>query len=192
MNFNLVEIVSISMVLFAVVDIIGSIPIIIDLRQKVGHIQSEKASIVAGAIMIAFVFLGQSILKLIGIDINSFAVAGSLVLFALALEMVLGVRIFKDDVPASAAVFPLAFPLIAGAGTLTTILSLKAEYHSENIVVGIIINMLFVYFVLKSSAIIERVIGKNGIQIIRKVFGIVLLSISVKLFASNIGSLFPG
>ena len=191
MNFNLKEIVSTTMILFAVVDIIGSIPLIIDLRQKVGHIQSEKASIVAGLIMVAFVFLGESILNLIGIDINSFAVAGSFVLFALALEMVLGVVLFRDNVPDSAAVFPLAFPLIAGAGTLTTILSLKAEYHTENIMVGIVLNIIFVFFVLKSSKRIENFLGPNGIQIIRKVFGVVLLAIAVKLFASNIGYLFP-
>ena len=177
------------MVLFAVVDIIGAIPLIIDLRQKVGHIQSEKASIAAAVIMILFVFLGESILKLIGIDVHSFAVAGAFILFFLALEMVLGVHLFKDDIPGSAAVFPLAFPLIAGAGSLTTILSLRAEYFKENIIVAIVLNIIIVYAVLKSSKKIEDTIGKNGISIIRKVFGVVLLAIAVKLFAGNIGTL---
>ena len=189
MNFDLKEIMTATMILFAVVDIIGSIPMIIDLRQKVGHIQSEKASIVALVIMILFVFVGEKILGLIGIDVNSFAVAGSFILFFLALEMVLGVNLFKDDVPESAAVFPLAFPLIAGAGSLTSILSLRAEYHIENIIVAITLNIIIVYIVLKSSAKIERFIGSNGIKIIRKIFGVILLAIAVKLFTANIGQL---
>lgn len=180
------QILPATMILFAVVDIIGSIPLIIDLRQKVGHIQSEKASIASAIIMIAFVFVGESILSIIGIDVYSFAVAGAFVLLALALEMILGVEIFKGDVPESAAVFPLAFPLIAGAGSLTTILALKSEYETINIVVAIILNILVVYGVLKMSAKIENIIGQNGITIIRKVFGVVLLAIAVKLFASNI------
>lgn len=183
------QILPATMILFAVVDIIGSIPLIIDLRQKVGHIQSEKASVVSAIIMIAFVFVGESILRIIGIDVYSFAVAGAFVLFALALEMVLGVAIFKDDVPESAAVFPLAFPLIAGAGSLTTILALKSEFETVNIIVAIILNMLVVYGVLKSSEKIENIIGVNGIKIIRKVFGVILLAIAVKLFASNIPAL---
>ena len=189
MGLDFKEILPAAMILFAVVDIIGSIPLIIDLRQKVGHIQSEKASIVSAIIMIAFVFVGESILSIIGIDVYSFAVAGAFVLLALALEMVLGVEIFKDDVPESAAVFPLAFPLIAGAGSLTTILSLKSEFETINIVVAIMLNILVVYIVLKFSTKIEQVIGVNGIKIIRKVFGVILLAIAVKLFASNIPSL---
>ena len=189
MKFDLNEILPATMILFAVVDIIGSIPIIIDLRKKVGHIQSEKASIVSAIIMILFVFVGESILKIIGIDVYSFAVAGAFVILALALEMVLGVTIFKDEVPTSAAVFPLAFPLIAGAGTMTTILSLKAEYHTINIIIAIILNIAVVYAVLKSSAKIERAIGPNRIKIIRKIFGVVLLAIAVKLFANNIPAL---
>lgn len=189
MNIDFKQILPATMILFAVVDIIGSIPLIIDLRQKVGHIQSEKASIASAIIMIAFVFVGESILKVIGIDVYSFAVAGAFVLFALALEMVLGVTIFKDDVPASASVFPLAFPLIAGAGSLTTILALKSEYDTINIVIAILLNMIVVYAVLKSSAKIEQFIGQNGITIIRKIFGVVLLAIAVKLFANNIPNL---
>ena len=183
------EILPATMILFAVVDIIGSIPLIIDLRQKVGHIQSEKASIASAIIMIAFVFVGESILSIIGIDVYSFAVAGAFVLLALALEMVLGVTIFKDDVPESAAVFPLAFPLIAGAGSLTTILALKSEYETINIIVAIMLNIVVVYGVLKFSSKIENMIGANGIKIIRKVFGVVLLAIAVKLFANNIPAL---
>ena len=189
MEINLKEILTASMILFAVIDIIGSIPIIINLRQKVGHIQSEKASIVAMLIMIIFLFLGTQILKLIGIDVYSFAVAGALVIFFLALEMVLGIELFKDDAPETASVVPLAFPLIAGAGTMTTILSLKAEFHTENIIIAIVVNMIFVYLVLKFSHKIEKVIGIGGINVIRKIFGVILLAISIKLFASNVGGL---
>ncbi len=190
MALDIKQIVSATMILFAVIDIIGSIPIIVDLRQKVGHIQSEKASLVAGFIMILFLFLGEEILNLIGIDVNSFAVAGSFVLLFLALEMILGIKLYKDDAPETASVVPLAFPLIAGAGTMTSILSLKAEYATANIVIAIIINIIVVYAVLKSSPKIEKVIGKGGIAVIRKVFGIVLMAIAVKLFASNIQGLF--
>jgi multiple antibiotic resistance protein len=187
LNFN--EILTATMVLFAVIDILGSIPIIIDLRNKVGHIQSEKASIVSTIIMIAFLFIGEKILKIMGIDVGSFAVAGSLVLFFLAIEMILGITLFKDDAPESASVVPLAFPLIAGAGSLTSILSLRAEFHTINILIAIIVNMIFVFAVLKSSRKIERLIGKAGIGVIRKVFGIILLAISVKLFTGNIKDL---
>jgi len=189
MNLDLKEIITATLVLFAVIDIIGSIPIIIDLRNKVGHIQSEKASIVAAIIMIAFLFVGKEILNLIGIDVNSFAVAGAFIILFLAFEMILGIELFKDDSPESASVVPLAFPLIAGAGTMTTILSLKAEYQTVNIIVAIIVNMIFVYAVLKSSSKIEKFFGKGGIAIIRKVFGIILLAIAVKLFATNIQGL---
>ncbi len=177
------------MVLFAVIDIIGSVPIIIGLRNKVGHIQSEKASIVAACILVAFLFVGEEILKLIGIDVNSFAVAGAFIIFFIAIEMILGITLYKDDAPESASIVPIAFPLIAGAGTLTSLLSLRAEFHVENIIVAIIVNIIFVYLVLKSSLRIEKVLGKNGISIIRKVFGVILLAIAVKLFATNINAL---
>ncbi len=190
MGFNLKEILTVTMILFAVIDIIGSIPIIIGLRKKVGHIQSEKASIVAMVIMVLFLFIGEKILHLIGIDVNSFAVAGSFVLLFLALEMILGIQLYKDEAPETASVVPLAFPLIAGAGSLTTILSLKAEYETINIAIAIVINLLFVYIVLKFSDKIEKVIGKAGIEVLRKIFGVVLLAIAVKLFASNIQGLF--
>jgi len=190
MELNFKEIVTATMVLFAVIDIVGSIPIIIDLRQKVGHIQSEKASIVAMFIMILFLFVGVQILNLIGIDVYSFAVAGSFVIFFLAIEMILGIQLYKEESPKTASVVPLAFPLIAGAGTMTTILSLKAEFHTINIIVAIIINIIFVYIVLKSSAKIERLIGEGGINVVRKIFGVILLAIAVKLFTSNIQGLF--
>lgn len=190
MNLDFREIATASMILFAVIDIIGSIPIIIDLRSKVGHIQSEKATVVAGILMIAFLFVGKEILNLIGIDVNSFAVAGSFILFFLALEMILGITLYKDDAPETAAVVPLAFPLIAGAGTMTSLLSLRAEYEAINIVAAIIINIIFVYLVLKSSVRIEGFLGKQGINVIRKIFGVILLAIAVKLFADNIKTLF--
>ncbi|VAW13133.1 MarC family integral membrane protein [hydrothermal vent metagenome] len=189
-NLDIREVATSSMILFAVIDIVGSIPIIIGLRNKVGHLQSGKASIVAACIMVAFLFLGEEILKLIGIDVNSFAVAGSFIIFFLAIEMILGITLYKDDAPESASIVPIAFPLIAGAGTMTSLLSLRAEYHVENIIVAIFINIIFVYLVLKSSKRIERVLGNNGISIIRKVFGVILLAIAVKLFATNVNALF--
>ena len=190
MQIDFKEIATITMVLFAVIDIIGSIPVIIELRNKFGHIQSEKAALVSAGIMIAFLFVGESILKLIGIDANSFAVAGSFVLFFLALEMILGIRLYKDENASSASIVPIAFPLIAGAGTMTTLLSLRAEYQSINIIIAILLNILLVYLVLKSSSKIERMLTRKGLSIIRKVFGVVLLAIAVKLFATNVKGLF--
>jgi multiple antibiotic resistance protein len=190
MTLDFREIATTTMVLFAVIDIVGSIPVIIDLRTRFGHIQSEKASLVSAAIMIAFLFVGEEILKLIGIDANSFAVAGSFVLFFLALEMILGIRLYKDEKTSSASIVPIAFPLVAGAGTMTTLLSLRAEFQSINIIVAILLNIILVYLVLKSSAKIEKMLGDNGLSIIRKIFGVVLLAIAVKLFASNVKGLF--
>jgi multiple antibiotic resistance protein len=189
-GINWKDIFTISMILFAVIDIVGSIPIIVDLRSKMGHIQSEKATIVAAVIMIAFLFVGEEILKLIGIDANSFAVAGSFVLFFLALEMILGIRLYKEDNPSTASIVPIAFPLIAGAGTMTTILSLRAAYDKINIIIAILINVIVVYGVLKSSGKIERLLGVNGLGVIRKIFGVILLAIAVKLFAANVKGLF--
>jgi multiple antibiotic resistance protein len=188
MSFNIKEILTAFMVLFAVIDIVGNIPIIIDLRKKAGHIQSEKASVIAGVIMIIFLFLGDSILKLIGIDVHSFAVAGAFILFFIALEMILGITLYKQEEGSNmnASVFPLAFPLIAGPGSLTTLLSLKSEFHTENIIIAVIVNVLVIFIVLKTSNRIERFIGQNGIDIVRKVFGVVLLAIAVKLFTTNI------
>tara|TARA_B110000444_G_scaffold47998_1_gene43852 strand:+ start:678 stop:1256 length:579 start_codon:yes stop_codon:yes gene_type:complete len=188
MSFDFKEILTTFMVLFAVIDIVGNIPIIIDLRKKAGHIQSGKASIIAGIIMIIFLFLGESILTLIGIDVHSFAVAGAFILFFIALEMILGITLYKQEegTAMNASIFPLAFPLIAGPGSLTTLLSLKSEFHTENIIIAVVINVLVIFLVLKTSSRIERLIGQNGIDIIRKVFGVVLLAIAVKLFTSNI------
>jgi multiple antibiotic resistance protein len=186
---NFSEILSVTMVLFAVIDIIGSIPVVISLRNNVGHIQSEKATLAATIIMILFLFVGEGILKLFGVDVASFAVAGSLVLFFLALEMILGVRIYKEAEPESASIVPIAFPLIAGAGTLTTLVSIRSEYETINIIIGILINSVLVYVVLKNTRRLEHVLGKNGINVLRKVFGIILLAISVKLFTSNLPTL---
>ena len=188
--FDFKEMLTASVILFAVIDIVGSIPLIISLREKLGHIQSEKASVIAAIIMIGFLFFGEEILKLIGIDINSFAVAGSFVIFFLALEMILGITLYRDEAPETASIVPLAFPMIAGAGTMTSLLSLRAEYHVLNIIIAIVVNILFVYLILKTSKYIGKKLGKSGINIIRKVFGIVLLAIAVKLFTTNIGQLF--
>ena len=190
MELDFKEIITVGMVLFAVIDIVGTIPIVVDLRTKHGHIESEKASLVAALIMIVFLFVGEEFLKLIGIDVHSFAVAGSFVLFFLALEMILGIRIYRDEEASSASIVPIAFPLIAGAGTMTTLLSLKAQYQTLNIVIAIVLNIVVVYIVLKSSAKIEKMLGKNGLGVIRKAFGVVLLAIAVKLFAANVKDLF--
>ena len=191
-QLNIKEIITAFMILFAVIDIIGNIPIIIDLRKKVGHIQSEKASIIAGVIMVFFLFLGKTILSFLGVGVNSFAVAGAFILFFIALEMILGITLYKQDDSAAmtASVFPLAFPLIAGPGSLTTLLSLRAEFRIENIIIAVILNVIIIFIVLKTSSKIERLIGQNGINIIRKVFGVILLAIAVKLFAHNIKALF--
>tara|TARA_B100000900_G_scaffold373664_1_gene354376 strand:+ start:451 stop:1029 length:579 start_codon:yes stop_codon:yes gene_type:complete len=188
MVISIKEIFTVFMVLFAVIDIVGNIPIIIDLRKTAGHIQSEKASVIAGLIMIVFLFVGNSILKLVGIDVHSFAVAGAFILLFIALEMILGITLYKqeEDSNMSATVFPLAFPLIAGPGSLTTLLSLKSEFHTENIIIAVIVNVIFIYIVLKTSSKIEQIIGPNGIKITRKIFGVILLAIAVKLFTSNI------
>ena len=185
-KFNFTEILSASMILFAVIDIVGSVPIIIDLKQKVGKIQSGKASIVALFIMVIFLFVGESILDLIGIDVNSFAIAGAFILFFLALEMILGIRLYKDDAPETASIVPIAFPLIAGAGTMTALLSLRAEFAVQNIIVAIVVNIILVYAVLKLSGKIEKLLGNGGIAVLRKVFGVILLAIAVKLFTTNI------
>lgn len=192
MNFNFQEILSATMVLFAVIDIIGSIPIILGLREKVGHLNSGRASIIAAVVMIVFLFIGESILNLIGVNLSEFAVAGSFILFIIAMEMILGVSLFKDadTTPNVATVFPLAFPLLAGPGSLSTLIFLRAEYFVENIIIAILMNAVIVYVVLKSSSRLERFLGKNGIVIIQKVFGVILLAIAVKLFTSNIQVLF--
>ena len=188
MYFDIKEVITATMILFAVIDIVGSVPIIIDLRQKAGHLRSGLASIVALILMVVFLFLGKSMLNLIGIGVSDFAIAGSLVIFFIALEMILGIQLYKeDDSPSTASVVPLAFPLIAGAGTLTTLLSLRAEYHVLNILIAIVINIGLVYLVLKTTQRIEHFLGKGGISVLRKVFGVILLAIAVKLFRTNLG-----
>jgi len=181
------DVLSISLILFSVIDILGSVPIVINLRKKEGKIHSARATVISGVLMIAFLFLGQSILKLFGLDIGSFAVAGAIIMFILSIEMILGVTLFRDDPDAGAgSIVPLAFPLIAGAGTLTTILSIRAVYSTPNILVGIVINLIFVYLVLKSTNWLERKLGKSGFSILRRVFGIILMAIAVKIFKENI------
>ena len=185
--FSLKEIASVTLTLFAVIDIIGSIPIIIDLRKREGKIESEKATIVSGILMIVFLFLGQSILALFGIDFESFAMAGAIIIFLIGLEMILGKHFFHSDPDSkSGSIVPLAFPLIVGAGTMTTLLSLRAAYSLPNVLVGIVLNLVFVYIVLKASNWIEQKLGNAGANILRKVFGIILLAIAIKLFKTNL------
>lgn len=189
LHFSIQEIASCFMVLFAIIDIFGSVPVIVSIKSKVGYLQAKKTTLVACAIMISFLFVGDKLLKLIGIDVYSFAVAGALVLFVIALEMILGIEINKIDEPNSASIIPLAFPLIAGAGALTAVLALKAEYHTENIIIAILLNMVVVYLVLRYSGKLEQILGQGVISIMKKVFGIILLAISIKLFTANITSL---
>ena len=185
---NIKEIFSVSLILFSVIDILGSIPFVILIRQREGRIYAERATLIAAALMVVFLYLGQSILTLFGLDIGSFAVAGSIVMFIIAMEMILGIMLIKDDPEAkgTGSIVPIAFPLIAGAGTLTTILSLRAVYGETDILIGIVLNSIFVYIVLRASGWLERKIGKSGFVILRKVFGVILLSIAVKIFKSNI------
>ncbi|MBL6872496.1 MAG: MarC family protein [Flavobacteriales bacterium] len=192
MNLILNEVATAFMVLFAVIDILGSIPIILDIKRKAGEISSLRASIVSLLIMLGFLILGGQLIGFIGIDVNSFAVAGSIIIFIIALEMVLNVNLFKDDgsTAKTASIVPLAFPIIAGAGSMTTILSLRAEFEAINIAAAIFLNILLVFVVLKLTGKIERLLGAGGIAILRKVFGIVLLAIAIKLFSSNIKVLF--
>jgi len=190
MDFNYNDSLSAFLILFAVIDILGSIPIIVSLRKKVGNVQSEKATLVAGIIMIVFLFLGESILTLLGVDVESFAIAGSFVLFFLALEMILGITLYKEESPSSASIVPIAFPLIAGAGTMTSLVSLRAEFANINIIIAIVANMIVVYFVLKNTERIERILGPGGLSILRKVFGVILLAIAVKLFFTNLIPMF--
>lgn len=192
MNFDLKEIGKATMILFAVIDIIGSIPMVIEIKRKAGGvIHPIRATLVSMGIMIGVLFLGEGILQVIGIHINEFAVAGSFVLFFMSLEMILGVKIFKDDdISKTAYIVPLAFPLIAGAGTMTSILSIRAEYATENIIAAIIINCVVVYLVLLSVGRLEKILGVGGIAVMRKVFGIILMAMAVKLFSSNITVLF--
>ena len=190
MNFDLKEFISSSMILFAIIDIVGNIPLIVLLREKYKVIESEKASFVSLVIMVVFLFVGEVLLNLLGVDINSFAVAGSIIILFLAAEMILGVKLYKDSNPKTASIVPIAFPLIAGPGTLTTLISIKSEYNDINIILAIVLNMILVYIVLKSSEKIQKILGSQGINILRKVFGIILLAIGIKLFTTNIKLIF--
>lgn len=189
-EFNWYELFKTTTVLFAVIDIVGSIPLIIKIKEKSGDISAARASVVSMGIMIGFLLLGESILNLFGVDIRSFAVAGSIILFAMALEMIMGLHLFRDEVSGkTASIVPLAFPIIAGAGTMTSLISLKAEFHQINILIAIVINIVIIYLVLKSTKRLERLLGPGGIAILKKVFGIILLAIAVKLFTSNVSTL---
>jgi multiple antibiotic resistance protein len=191
MNINIIEITSAFVVLFAIIDILGSVPIILGIKQKNNQINPLMVTTVSFIVMLGFLFAGDIVLKLFGVDIKSFAVAGSIIIFIMAFEMTLGVEIFKMDGPANvASIVPLAFPLIAGPGSFTSLLSLRAEYQTINIIIALMLNMIFVYVVLRMTDKIERWIGKGGIYILRKFFGIILLAIAVKLFATNIASIF--
>jgi multiple antibiotic resistance protein len=192
MKFIFGDFLGATIVLFAVIDIIGSIPVILDVKKRSGDIHEEKASLVSLGIMLAFLFVGERLITFFGTDVNSFAVAGSLILFFLALEMVLGVEFFKPDPSAhkTASIVPIAFPLIAGAGSMTTIISLRAEYDQFNIALAIVANVALVYLVLRLTNPIERLLGDAGIAILRKAFGIILLAIAVKLFSTNARELF--
>lgn len=190
-DFNWIELFKATMVLFAVVDIIGSIPIIIKLKEQAGEIHALRASAVSLVIMVLFLLLGESILRLFGVEVEAFAVAGALILFAMALEMILGIRLFRDEVTGkTASVVPLAFPIIAGAGSMTSIISLRAEYAQINILIAIVINVIIVYTVLRLTRFIEHLLGEGGIAILKKVFGIILLAIAIKLFTTNLKVLF--
>ena len=189
-GFNWGDLFKASTVLFAVIDIVGSVPIIIKLKETSGSINELRTSLVSFGIMIGFLILGESILKLFGVTIEAFAVAGALILFAMALEMILGVRLFRDEVTGkTASIVPLAFPIIAGAGTMTTLVSLKAEFAQVNILLAIFINIIIVFIVLKLTKRIENLLGEGGIAILKKVFGIILLAIAIKLFTTNLQAL---
>ena len=189
-NISQKELITVSFTLFAVIDILGSIPILISLKDKMGgQIKTVLATVASGALMILFLFLGKQFLNILGLDVQSFAVAGSIVIFIIGMEMVLGVDFFKPEKdPKSGSVVPIAFPLIAGSGTLTTVMSLKANYHDVNILLGILINCVVIFIVLKSLKWIEKALGPNGLLVVRKFFGVILLAIAVKIFGSNIGT----
>jgi multiple antibiotic resistance protein len=189
MEFNLDQLLTVTFTLFAVIDIVGSIPLLISLKEKIGGIRSFQTTLVSGVLMILFLYAGKPFLSMLGVDIRSFAVAGSIVIFLLGLEMVLGHEIFKGDAKSKAGnVVPIAFPIIAGSGTLTTIMSLKANFEQTYILAGIVINLIVVYLVLKSLKLLERILGPGGLLAVRKFFGVILLAIAVKIFSSNISS----
>jgi multiple antibiotic resistance protein len=190
MYFTLDELITVTFTLFAVIDIIGSIPLLISLKQKMGGIRELRATLISGALMIVFLFIGEKFLSIMGLDVRSFAVGGSIVIFILGLEMVLGIEFFKPDAnPSAGTVVPIAFPLIAGSGTLTTVISLRANYNETIVLVAILINLIFVYLVLHSLNHIARLLGTGGLLAVRKFFGVVLLAIAVKIFTTNLSGL---
>ncbi len=191
MHLSLKEILAAFMVLFAIIDIPGSIPIIVDLKSKGVRIKSVKVTLASLAIFLAFLLIGTPLLGVFGIDVSSFAIAGAFIIFLIAMEMILGIQIFSQDAHGNGAIFPIAFPLIAGAGSITTILSLKAEYQTINIFIALVFNMVIVYFVLRLTSVFEKILGQGGLQILKKVFGVILLSIAIKLFMSNTGIILP-
>ena len=186
-HFDILEVLASFMVLFAIIDILGSIPIILDIKAKTGALYPGKTTLVAFGIMLLFLFIGEPLLGLFGVDISSFAIAGSVILFLMGLEMVMGIQLFKHEGGSGGAIVPIAFPLIAGAGSITTLLSLRAEYHSLNILTALSLNMIIVYLVLRLTTLFERMLGTNGLHILRKFFGIILLAIAIRLFISNTG-----
>ena len=183
---DLKSILAVSAILFAVIDVIGSVPAILAVRNKVGTVHPVKATLVSLLIMVGFLFIGENLLDFLGVDVSSFAIAGSLVLFFLAMEMILGIKLYRDELPETASVIPIAFPLIAGTGTMTTLLSLRSTYDMQTILVAIFLNIVLVYIVLRNLGFIEKLLGPGGINIVRKVFGIILLAIAIKLFRSNL------
>jgi multiple antibiotic resistance protein len=191
MRFDIVEIFAAFMVLFAIIDIPGSIPIILDIKSRTGDLEPGKATFVSLGIFLAFLFIGSPLLNIFGIDVSSFAIAGSFIIFLIGMEMVLGIELFKHDSKGGGSIVPIAFPLIAGAGSITTILSIKAEYQTINIFIALIMNMIIVYFVLRLTSKFEKILGLGGLHILKKVFGIILLSIAIKLFISNTGIVLP-
>jgi multiple antibiotic resistance protein len=191
MHISLIEILAAFMVLFAIIDIPGSIPIIIDLKSKSGYVKSAKVTLVSFLILLAFLLIGSPLLGIFGIDVNSFAIAGSFIIVLIAMEMILGIELFKHESAGGGSIFPIAFPLIAGAGSITTILSLKAEYETINIFIALVLNMGVIYIVLRLTSLFERILGAGGLQILKKVFGVILLSIAIKLFITNSGIALP-
>ncbi|HOY48260.1 MAG TPA: MarC family protein [Flavobacteriales bacterium] len=188
MLFNLDEIITITVTLFAIIDVVGAVPVLISMKSRLGEIESGKATLASGLLMILFLIFGTRLLGVLGVDINSFAVAGSIVIFIMGLEMVLGIELFRQDPDVkSGSIIPIAFPIIAGSGTLTTVMSLRANFSVYNILIGILINLIAVYLVLRSINYLERKLGKSGLFVIRKFFGVILLAISIKIFKANIG-----
>ena len=182
------QIITVTFTLFAVIDVLGSLPVIISIKKKMGDINALQATLVSGGLMLLFFFIGEQMLEFMGLDIKSFAIAGSIVIFILGLEMILGLEFFKADADArSSTLVPVAFPLIAGSGTLTTVMSLKAAYQSYNILIAILINLIIIYITLRSVNFLERMLGPSGISVVRKFFGVILLAIAVKIFRNNIG-----